>query len=112
MALFAGFGRCDHNQLVNFTHALSPLPPKTNTHQHNQQDLIKLAAEQGGSAVTDILLSQPLFKKDKDELDEAVDTAIKAAAELGRSEIVELLLTKFPGESKEHCKAGVFRALK
>jgi hypothetical protein len=38
------------------------------------QDLIKAAAEQGSAEVMGILLSQPLFKKDEDELDEAVDT--------------------------------------
>lgn len=38
------------------------------------QDLIKSAAEQGSPEVMRILLAQPLFKKDKDELDEAVDT--------------------------------------
>jgi hypothetical protein len=38
------------------------------------QDLINSAAEQGSPEVIGILLDQPLFKKDKDELDEAVDT--------------------------------------
>jgi hypothetical protein len=31
---------------------------------------------------------------------------------LGKPDIVSLLLKKFPEESKQHCKAAVFRALK
>lgn len=44
------------------------------------QDLIKSAAEQGSPEVIGILLDQPLFKKDKDELDEAVDTGESTTA--------------------------------
>lgn len=76
------------------------------------QDLIKACAEQGSPVVMELLLSQKLFSTDKDELDEAVDTALKASAELGKPDIVEVLLKKFPEETKGHCKAGVFRALK
>jgi DhnA family fructose-bisphosphate aldolase class Ia len=81
-------------------------------HVHAMQDLIKAAAEQGSPEVMDILLSQNLFKKDKDELAEAVDTALKASAELGKPDIVDVLIKKFPEEVKAHCKAGVFRAYK
>ena len=76
------------------------------------QDLIKVAAETGGPKVLDMLLSQKLFEKDKDELDEAVDNALKVAAELGKADIVDSLLKKFPEQTKQHCKAGMFRALK
>lgn len=76
------------------------------------QDLIKAAAEQGSPEVMEILLSQNLFKKDKDELAEAVDTALKASAELGKPDTVDVLIKKFPDEVKAHCKAGVFRAYK
>lgn len=79
---------------------------------HAMQDLIKAAAEQGSPEVTDILLSQNLFKKDKEELEEAVDTALKASAELGKPDIVDVLIKKFPEETKGRCKAAVFRAYK
>lgn len=76
------------------------------------QDLIKAAAEQGSPEVMDMLLSQSLFQKDKEELEEAVDTALKASAELGKPDIVAVLIKKFPEETKARCKAGVFRAYK
>lgn len=76
------------------------------------QDLIKLAAEQGGAPVLEILLGQKLFETDKDEREEGVDNALKAAAEHSNNDIVGLLLKKFPEETKAHCKAGIFRAMK
>lgn len=38
--------------------------------------------------------------------------ALKASAELGKPEIVSLILKQYPDQSKNHCKAAVFRALK
>lgn len=76
------------------------------------QDLIKAAAEEGTPKIMEILLSQKLFKEDKDELDEAVDTALKAAAELGKVDVVDVVLKGFPDQAKEHCKAATFRAMK
>lgn len=38
--------------------------------------------------------------------------ALKASAELGKPEIVSLILKQYPEQSKNHCKAALFRALK
>lgn len=74
--------------------------------------MIKIAAEQGSPDVLSLLLDQPLFKSDPDELDEAVDVALKAAAEHGKLAVVQLLLKQLPVQAKAHCKKGVFRAMK
>lgn len=59
-----------------------------------------------------VLLDQQLFKDDAEELDEAVQTALKTAAENGKGEVVDLLLKRHPKQTQAHCKAGVFRAMK
>lgn len=44
------------------------------------QKLIAAAADAGNKDVLQLLLSQPVFEKDKDELEEAVNHALKVAA--------------------------------
>lgn len=71
-----------------------------------------MAAEQGSPAVLELLFAQQLFKDDADELDEAVATALKGAAEVGKASVVDFVFKHHPEQAKKHCKAGVFRALK
>lgn len=44
------------------------------------QKLIAAAADSGNKDILQLLLSQPVFQKDKEELEEAVDHALKVAA--------------------------------
>ena len=76
------------------------------------QDIIKAAAEKGDAEVMSLLLEQKVFAEDSDELDEAVDNALKVAGEMGSVDIIELLAEKHGDLAESHCKAAVFRALK
>jgi DNA-binding protein YbaB len=74
--------------------------------------MIRVSAEAGNPDVLGVIFDQQLFKDDADELEEAVLTALKTAAENGKARVVAFLLERFPQQTKAHCKAGVYRALK
>jgi hypothetical protein len=59
-----------------------------------------------------ILLAHDTLAKDAEELEEAVDNALKVAAERGHEALVAWLVKEYPGEAKEACVGALLRATK
>ncbi|KAI8465883.1 MAG: hypothetical protein J3K34DRAFT_76201 [Monoraphidium minutum] len=76
----------------------------------NAQDLIKLASRVGVVDSLAHLLNQTTVKDDEDELEEAVDNALKVGAEEGRYEIVDHVLSSYPQQAKAPCPAALIKA--
>ena len=76
----------------------------------NAEELVKLAARVGNADSLRLLLTQPTIADDADELEEAVENALKVAAEEGREAAVEYLVTAHPALCKAPCPAATLRA--
>ncbi|KAF6260709.1 hypothetical protein COO60DRAFT_1637360 [Scenedesmus sp. NREL 46B-D3] len=76
------------------------------------QRLVKAAAENGNRDVFHLIISAKSIQEDQEELEEAVGSALKVAAETGQEAIADYLIEKHPNEAKQHCKPVIFRAYK
>jgi len=76
------------------------------------EGLVKAAAYQGSPDVMRALFRHPAISEDDEELEEAVATALKGAAERGHTALVDMLVGGYPEQAKKACVGALLLATK